>query len=89
MTAQSRSWNEMFDSTEFSIPQDQDVWVKRLETNGLYYMINYLIISFIFLFVTYITDKSCILLNILFIFNHASLKKRSIKSKFNHYKHKG
>jgi len=84
---QSRPWTEMFESTRFSVPENQDIWRERLETNILYYFINYFIIFIIFIFVGFIIDKFMVLLflGLCFIIMHSSFRKRSIKSKFNRY----
>lgn len=81
----SRSWNEMFESTKFSLPETIEIWLERIITNLYYYIINYIIVFIMLLFIGLITGKVIIslLLGFLFVTLHMSFRQRSITSKLN------
>ena len=81
----ARSWKEMFQTTEFSLPENSEVLKKRLETNGLYYLLNYIFVTFICVILGSFCDRSGLSISLLIICLHISLRKRTMKSKWNLY----
>jgi hypothetical protein len=87
MELQVRSLGEMLENGRFSTPEDWEVWRERLETNGLYYAANYVILFLATIFVSAALGSGEAdvhwwgLISICVAFLHATLRKRSQRAK--------
>lgn len=86
MGKEFRPMSEMFESGRFSVPDNSDVWRERLKANGLYYFLNYAVLLAGSFMLSSITDRNFMGPCLLGIVSHASLRKRSVKSKFESFK---
>ena len=73
---------------KFKVPATPELVVQRWETNGLWYAANYAVILLASLVLAGVLSRWVIIAAILFVFAHATLKTRNLKTKVNLFRQK-
>ena len=72
----------------FKVPATAELCIERWKTNGLYFAANYAAILLCALVLSALVGRWAVVLAILAVFAHATLKTRNIKSKMNAFRYR-